>query len=188
MNSRTIGTWVAAGLAAIAAPAHAASPRAASGAGLEATLDFIRDKLGQQGRIDYAGAMHDSADNTNWVNRFNVEASNVTADIASCRVGFHWRTGVDGKQGQDFDTGFRFSQLQTVALTSMEEDVNRLAAKDGHPTWTGKINPPVWVLTASTSAGERFVVDFRDRDLADRVIRAMTHAMKLCGGAKAEAF
>src|SRR5947209_15427043 len=77
---------------ASAAPAKAAhkkpppKPAAAEGPSLAVTLAYIRDKVAQQGSVAYAGASHDSADNTNWVNQFTVEASDVTVDEAGCRV------------------------------------------------------------------------------------------------------
>lgn len=163
-----------------AAPPHVASRPVAAPGEPAATLRIIADALRQQGRIEYAGAMHDSSDNSDWVNHFNVEASNVTADPAHCHIGFRWTTGVDGKQVSDSDSSFDFATLQSVALTSMEQDVNRLAADGGHASWTGRVTPSIWVITATAANGSSVVADFRDYALAEQIRGAMTRAGRLC--------
>lgn len=168
--------------------ATAASSKAVTGPGLAETLEFIRGKVSQQGKINYAGTTHDAADSSDWVNQFSVEATNVTADPATCAVKFHWTTAVDGKEAQDFDTSLEFANLESVVLTSMEQDVNRTSAKAGHPTWTTRVNPSIWVVTSTLPDGTNYVVDFQESDLAERVVKAMTHAINLCGGNKREAF
>jgi len=178
MTFRSMTTLAFAGLAASATPIMAAP---APSDYLVRTLNVIADNLRAQGRIDYAGAMHDSADGQDWVNQFNVAASNVTVDAANCSVDFHWTTGVDGKPAQDFDTGFVFSSLRGVALTSMEQDVNHLSESGGHPSWTGRVTPSVWVVTATSASGKNYVADFRDYGVAERVVAAMRHAIALCG-------
>jgi hypothetical protein len=191
--ARTFAAIVLAGLTATAVPTHAiagtgARTKASGGPTLAQTLDFIRSKLSQEGKISYAGFTHDASDNSDWVNQFQVEASNVSADPASCSINYHWTTAVDGKSNQDFDTAFEFAKLDRIALSSMEADVEQISSKQGHPTWTSKINPSIWVVTATNVDGSQRVVDFRDQALAERVVSAMNHGMKLCGGAKHEAF
>jgi hypothetical protein len=159
-----------------------------TGQGLDVTLAFIRDKVAQQGPINYASVNHNSAGGADWRDQFNVEASNVTADIPACQLNFHWHTVVDGKVVYDGENGFPFGKVNRVVVTSMEADLARLAAEGCHPTYTSKVTPPVWVLTAYRADGTSNTVDFHDRDLAERVARAMRHAAELCGGTKREAF
>ena len=159
-----------------------------AGQGLDVTLAFIRDKVAQQGPINYAGVTHDSADGASWGTQFNVEASNVTADAPACQLNFHWRTVVDGKASFDGEVTIPFGKVDRVAVTSMEADTTRLTAEGGHPTWTTKVTPAVWVAGYHRVDGRNGSLDFHDRDLAERVARAMRHAAQLCGGTKAEAF
>lgn len=202
MTVRTITILAIAGLAASATPAMSSPQRAPhgikassvrstaarNGPTLAETLEFIRSRLNQQGKINYAGFLHDAADNSNWVNQFDVEATNVTADAAACAINLHWTTAIDGKNVQDRDSSFKFATLESVTLTSMEQDTNQLSARAGHPTWTARVNPPIWVVTASRPDGTNFVMDFRDRSVAERVAKAMKHAILLCGTGKREAF
>ena len=166
--------------------AAAAAPQ--TGQGLDETLGFIRDKVAQQGLIYYAAALHDSADGRSWVSQLSAEASNVTADIPACQLNFHWHTDVDGKVGNDKEGGIPFGKVNQVVVISMEADIVRLTAGAGHPTWTNKVTPAVWVVTTHRTSGPDNSLDFRDRDLAERVARAMRHAAELCGGTKGEAF
>ena len=158
------------------------------GQGLDVTLGFVRDKVAQQGSIYYAGVTRDSAGGRSWSDQFNVEASNVTADVPACQLNFHWRTAVDGKVTYDGEVGIPFGKVDRVAVISMEVDTARLSAEGGHPTWTTRVTPAVWVVGYHRVDGRNGSADFRDRDLAERVARAMRHAAQLCGGTKTEAF
>jgi hypothetical protein len=202
MHFRVIATSCVAALIAnsamaVSAPkarAHHSGKSAAStaaptaGPTLADTLEFIRARLSQEGKISYAGFMHDGSDNSDWVNQFVIEASGVTADSAACQLNYHWTTSVDGVQKQDFDAAFHFTYLDHVALTSMEEDVNRLSANAGHATWVGRVNPSIWVVTAFGPDGAHNVIDFRDAEVAGRVVKAIDHAIDLCGGKKHQVF
>jgi hypothetical protein len=159
-----------------------------TGQGLDVTLAFVRDKVAQQGQIYYASINHNSAGGADWSTQFSAEASNVTADAPTCDLSFHWHTTVDGKAGYDVEGGIPFAKVDHVVITSMEADIARINAEAGHPTWTAKVTPPVWVLTAYRADGRSNSLDFRDRDLAERVARAVRHAAELCGGTKPEAF
>ena len=50
------------------------------------------------------------------------------------------------------------------------------------------MRPAIWVLLVRKSNGHTNTVDFRDRDMAERVAKAMRHAAELCGGAGAMPF
>ena len=177
---------LAAAVAMIGAGAAVAATQ--TGQGLDETLGFIRDKVAQQGLIYYSAALHDSANGANWGNQFNVEASNVTVDIPACQLNFHWHTVVDGKVAYDGEGGVPFGKVNQVVVIGMEADTLRLSVEAGHPTWTNKVTPAVWVVTTHRTSGPDNSLDFRDRDLAERVARAMRHAAQLCGGTKTEAF
>ena len=73
------------GIAAVGSGAAREAQRSA--AGLAETLEFIRDKVAEQGQIIYSASFRDTADGQNWTNSFSVEASNVTDDVSSCSSG-----------------------------------------------------------------------------------------------------
>ena len=169
--------------AAIALSAVSLAGRAAAQSpSLDVTLGFIRDKVAEQGMLAYASTTRDSATGQTWDNQFTVEASSVTRDDNDCTVGFHWHSTVDGKQAQDMETSISFKIVTSATISSMDEDVARLNASGGHAGWVSQMRPPVWVLLIHKSNGHTNTLDFHDRDIAERVAKAVHHAAELCGG------
>ena len=163
-------------LVGVAGQARARSPS------LDVTLSFIRDTVAEQGLLAYASTTRDAATSQTWDNQFTVEASNVVSNRGDCTVGYHWHSTVDGKPAQDMDSTISFKTVTSVSITSMDDDVARLNAKDGHSAWTTQIRPAVWVLLIHKNNGHTNTIDVRDGDMAERVAKAMRHAAALCGG------
>ncbi|MGD0144829.1 MAG: hypothetical protein ABSC92_16885, partial [Rhizomicrobium sp.] len=70
-----------------------------------------------------------------------------------------------------------------VRVASKDQIQNRIDADLGHPTWTTQVNPPVFVVSLyKTTGSPEFSFDFRDEDTANRVAKAFSHAVELCGG------
>ncbi len=160
----------------------AAGNAAAQSPSLDVTLGFIRDQVAEQGQLAYASTTRDPATSQTWDNQFTVEASTVTSDDNACTLGFHWHSTVDGKPAQDLDTTISFKIVTSVSISSMDDDVARLNAAGGHAGWVSQMRPPVWVLLLHKSNGHTNTMDFRDRDMAERVAKAIRHAAELCGG------
>ncbi len=177
----SVAAAIALSVGGLAGRATAQSPARAPS--LAVTLGFIRDKIAEQGRLAYASTTRDSANGQTWDNQFTVEASNAARDDGDCSVGFHWRSTVDGKPAQDLDVHIPFKIVTSVSISSMDDDVARLNAGGGHSGWVTQIRPPIWVLLLHRSDGHTNTVDFADRDMAERVAKAMRHAADLCGGA-----
>ncbi len=160
-----------------------ASPAIAQGRSLESSLNFIRDQIVSQGRIDYVANLHDSATNQSWTNQFSALASNVTVDVSGCRIGFHWFTSLDGKTVQDMDGGLPLRLASAVSVVNREQEIRSQVVEAGHPTWVATVSPAVWVVTVKTST-KSHVLDFTNQDTAERVVRAIDHVMDLCGSPK----
>jgi hypothetical protein len=173
---RSFGVFVFGLATASGAAAQSNSPS------IDVTLGFIRDKIAQQGQINYGSSTHDATTNQTWANQFTVEASNVSADPSDCTVGFHWHSTVDGKQASDLDTAIRFKIVTSVQVSSMTDDIARLNADGGHTSWTSQISPAITVVLLRKSDGHTNTADFRDHDMAERVAKAMRHAADVCGG------
>lgn len=165
-----------------------ASHAAAQSPTLDVTLGFIRDAVAQQGKLNFASTTRDPADGQSWDNQFTVEASNVTSDESQCTIGWHWVSTVDGKSAQDLDAEVDFKIVTSATITSLDDDIARLNASDGHAAWVSQMRPPIAVLLVRKSNGHANTVDFSDRDLAERVAKAVRHAADLCGGTKSEPF
>ncbi len=160
------------------------------GPSLEVTMKFIQDKLNDVGLINYAGYYHDNATGSDWTDRFQVQATGVVADPGACRVSFHWKTVRNGTTFADLDVGFSLKAVGDIVVLPADQNQKAIDTAAGHPEWTCRIDPGVFVLNARRTdikGGNSF--DFSDEQMANRVAKAMVHAVELCGGgAKPEPF
>jgi hypothetical protein len=194
---------------------------AESGPTLAATMQYIQEKLSEQGKVGWAETF---SNRPGWTQREFVIHSDVMADPAACAL---YTTGtvdiiVDLPQGKTFSIGgkpvtaddlrthivemdtFFFKQIEKVTVEKQQDMANQAFVEAAHPEITVTVTPPVfavklWASTAvfsshtSTTKGNQPPVEkdaatktnglfFRDEDTANRVAKAMTHAMQLCGG------
>jgi hypothetical protein len=159
------------------------------GPSLEVTMKFIQDKVNAVGPVNYAAYYHDNAvgagePGADWTSQFANEASNMVADAGACRISYHWRTGTGyGEVASDLDTGFLLKDVQDIAVMPMEQLHKEVDTAAGHPSWSSRIDPPVFALKVRITDTLGFKnVDFFDEQLANRVAKALVHAVELCGG------
>lgn len=160
--------------------------RPSGGPPLDETLKFIIENISEQGVINYAAVNHDAVNNQQWVDQFTAEDGNVRVDPADpCRLDYHWKAIRDGAPIFDKDAWLDFRLVKSVPVISMAQSMSEVNAAAGHPTWTAQVNPPIAVVDVKSSGGAENVFDFKDADTANRVARAILHAVQLCGGGKA---
>jgi hypothetical protein len=163
-------------------------PRPAdAGPGLADTMKFIVDKLGSMGRVNYVTYIHDNTVGNDWNNKFSAEASNVRQGAQACRIDYHWWQSRNGEVIANQDLWFYFQTIQEVVVEPRDQDVKEADAKAGHPEWTTRVDPPVFVIKAKWSNGEGYFYSY-DESLAGRVAKALVHAVELCGGGNKEPF
>ena len=170
---------LAAALLVLAVPSQAF----AAGKTLKETMTFLRESLAGPGEISYSIKMHDSADGADWSQAMTGHASSVKYDAANCTLSYHWRTTSDGKQIQDFDSTWYLANGRKVSLASREEEIRTQATSGGHPTWTAIVSPSIWVVTV-TFKDTSGVANFTSKEKAEKFVRAVDHAMELCGADK----
>jgi len=206
-------------LASAACGQRAAPPPdrpADGGPALAATMQFIQEKLSQQGQVGSAEILSNGVTKRNYVN-----VSDVMADPAACTL---YTTEIvdsttDLPKGQVLKPGFSiedlhthivetdtipFRQIEKITVEKLEDIVNQKYSETAHPEIKAAITPPLfyvnlWASSAvfsshtSTTKGKQGAVEkdstnknigitIRDEDTANRVAKAMTHAMELCGG------
>jgi hypothetical protein len=163
-----------------------------SGPSLAATMQFIQEKLSEQGRVNFAVYTHDNADNTDRVDKYSVENTNVKADPAECSIQFHINSTFNGSLIEDRSTGHKFQDIAEIEIRTGEQHQNQIEAESGHPTRETKVNPRIFVLVGHRrgvgKGGFYFTYLFTDEDTANRVAKAMTHAVELCGGGNNDPF
>jgi len=181
-----------------AAPQQGVSPATsppADNSSIEVTMKFIQDKLNAVGKVNYTLHWHDNADDTYGIVQINLEESNVVAEPASCWIKYHLKI-VNGTTFDERDNGFFLSDVQDLVVARGEQEANKHYTASGYPTVDSKIDPPIFWLVArrvekenqlsvAQTAGEDAFV-FTNEEMADRVAKAMLHAVKLCGGGHQE--
>ncbi|MGO8756793.1 MAG: hypothetical protein ACLQG3_01590 [Terracidiphilus sp.] len=194
---------------------------AGSGPTLAATMQYIQEKLSDQGQVGWAKTLSNKPGITE---REFILISDVMADPAACTL-YTTETvdiSVDLPQGKTFSVGGKpitaddlrthivemdttsFKQIEKVTVEKYQDVANQAYAEAAHPEVTVTVTPPIfcvklWASSAvfsahtSTTKGSQAPVEkdgssktngltFRDEDTANRVAKAMTHAMELCGG------
>jgi hypothetical protein len=136
--------------------------------------------------VTYAHYVHDSATGSDWVIQVTDELSNVVASPNLCRIDLHRRTTMNGNVRQDIDAGFDLKVVQDILVLPLEQELNYIDADAGHPTWSSKLSPSLWTVAARRKAG-RYGIFFREEEMANRVAKAMAHAVELLNCAAAAA-
>jgi hypothetical protein len=93
----------------------------------------------------------------------------------------------NSKAFRDMDYVFSLRTVQEIVVKPYEQYGTDRLAKNGHPdTIVTATNPPITALVVRQPHGVENVFIFTDASLADRVAKAMVHAVELCGGGKGE--
>jgi hypothetical protein len=150
--------------------------------GLEATMKFIQDKLNSIGPVKYVAHTHDVRNGGDWTNKFDDDVSRLVANPSVCRIYYHWFTSVEEKVTMDKDVGFALYDVQKIRVLTREELFNSDNAAMGRASWTVKVESPVYVLLVQRPAPRENHFVFLDQDLANRIAKALAHAVELCGG------
>jgi len=206
--------------------APAPAKPADSGPTLAQTMQFIQEKLSQQGQVAWAET---SSSQPGLTMRYFVSIGDVMADPAACTLyttytinhtidlppGKTLKPGITADdlhiQAVETDTA-PFKQIEKITVEKKQDVENQAFAEAAHPEISLTVSPAVyyvklWASSAvfsghtSTTKGKQAPVEkdvtsktngitIRDEDTANRIAKAMTHAMELCGGgvAKKELF
>ena len=156
-----------------------------SGPTLDVTVQFIQEKLNSLGKVNLVAFNHDSSDNSDYSINKSFEASNVSYDASAQQFNFHWNEWVNSSQTQNKDAGFNLAHVTNVVVkpyTQYQLDINAKAGKPNLvPTST---TPPITVMVVNRDDNDNNAFFFVDSTLADRVARAINHAVELAGGNK----
>jgi hypothetical protein len=156
-------------------------------ASLKDTMKFVQDKL--PGKVNYIVYGHDNIAGTDSVLKRSFVLSNVSADADACHISFHYQfdsgknTGIVNKDEDIF-----LKQVRQVALKQMDQVIQQADAKSGHPERTVKVDPPIFLVVVSKIDNHSMMFNFYEDTIADRVSKALLHAVELCGGGNQEPF
>jgi hypothetical protein len=160
---------------------------------LAETMQFIQDKLNGVGKISFVVFFQNANNGSSWTQTLAYENGKFVADPSHCHISYHRRATNSGRAfGKTFvnnDKDFWLRNVQNVVVWPYEQSYNEWSAKTGNPNIIAtSSNPPITELSARRPHGEEDFFYFTDADLADRVAKAMVHAVELCGGGNKDKF
>jgi len=192
--------FVAVAVTAVLAQQKKAAPPPAKaadeGPSLEVTMKFIQDKVYSIGQVNFISYAHSGITGQDFTAQFRLEISKpVLTGSSNCMFFFHERSVVQGELRHDKDFGIPFKDVEDIKsvekilVMSEEQNLKEKDSANGHPEMSSRVDPPVFVVQAIRSDNYKNDLYFVDEELANRVAKAMVHAVELCGGgSKPEAF
>jgi hypothetical protein len=155
---------------------------AADGPSLAVTMQFIQDKMNEQGKINYALYTHDNAKGEDWpVYNISIEASNVVANPATCRITWHKVTTNGGKVGFNDNLSLDLRNVLTFEVRTSTYEAKMEDTANGNPQLDKRQDPPYFTVTAKLRGNTETPLFFSSEEMANRVAKAMVHAVELCG-------
>lgn len=193
-----------------------------SGPTLAATMQFIQEKLSEQGQVSWAESSSNIPD---VVTRNFFSIMDVMADPAACTlymsatfdqstdipkgkvltIGGKKLTAEDLKKHNIDTETLSFKQVEKIVYFIMQDYRNATFKQAAHPEITATVKPPVYCLSLSSSnavvvtshssttvgnqapvvndgSGKSVLITIRDEETTKKLVKAMTHAVELCGG------
>jgi hypothetical protein len=166
---------------AVPPPPQPASDKPA-GPSLEVTMKFIQDKLNEIGTVNFAAYFHDSSDNSDWVQKISVTYSNAVANPGACSFSYHRLAISNGSKQHDENVIINLHDVQSIVVLPNEQNWQMHLARNGDTTNTIKDVPDIYDMNIKLPKGDDYSISFYEQETADRVAKAMVHAVELCGG------
>jgi hypothetical protein len=182
------------------------------GPSLKVTMKFIQDKLNGHGEVNSVLTVSNSRNNSDVSTSISLTMSGADANPASCALSVTETWAQPGLR-QDRRIEFSFQEVEKLFVSSWADANNRRSAEGGNPGFTEEFAPSVFSLTVVMQEGKLLRVHihesdegrqaddsdlspspkredliFREEETAQRVAKAMVHAVELCGGGNKEPF
>ncbi len=180
----------------LAQTAVAPPPKPAdSGPSLDVTMKFIQDKVSSNGSVTCTAILTDTStgeESTSIKQGCGFVTTHVVADPAACTISFHRKYfRYDGSVRREGDYSLDLRKVEDISVMPIAQFWNRDGVQiQGVSCCT--VTPEVYVVWPrpvdarySRSGGE---FHFYSEEMADRVAKALTHAVELCGGGNKEPF
>ena len=156
-----------------------------NGPSLEVTMKFMQDKMNEQGKINYTLNTHDNAKGEDWpVYYIGIEASNVVANPATCRITWHKVTTNGGNVGMSRDLSLDLRNVLTFEVRTSTYEAKMEDTANGHPELDKRQDPPYFAVTARLRDKTETPLFFSSEEMANRIAKAMVHAVELCGSSQ----
>lgn len=168
--------FAAAGMAQTAVPPP---PKPAdSGPSLAVTLQFIQEKVNSIGAVNWNAF----AATSEAPHRTSVEVTIPSIDPSSCTMSYRYQ---EPPTSAGYTETLAFADVEDVTVGPWEQYIDRVNAAAN----VASTQPPTLYLAFNRPNKKGHMgLFFQDASLADRVAKAITHAVELCGGGNKEPF
>lgn len=152
---------------------------------LTAAMAVIQKELNSIGKLTFV--VHVSNADEKGSSTFSEQLSSVVADPATCTIHYHFWKMMHGDVVNDEDVSLNLHNMLGVWTMSAEQYFQKAVEKEG-PSPDGdrgyymKFDPTMFVVVMRMSEDDDEGFSFTDEKQADRVGKAMTQAVQLCGG------
>ena len=162
---------------------QAAAPPKKSGPSLQETMEFIQDRMIDNRHVGFVATVQ-SIDGSTHEDTFVEEFSNDRADARACVISRHRKLTYKGAPSADNDTQTSLVDAEDVVVEPEAQALSAQYASGGFPDWTvPSTNPSITlVVVRHPNHNMDYWLEFSNATLADRVAKAVTHAIELCGG------
>jgi hypothetical protein len=162
------------------------APLRGDAATLKDTLKFVQEKL--PGKVSYIIYPHDNVAGSDLTPiKRSFKLSDVSVDADHCSISFHGQFDKGGDSAYiDKDSDLSLKEVKEITSTQLEQVIQLGNAKAGHPEIGVKVDPAIFVVVVKSNRSTMF--NFFDENLADRVSKALQHAVDLCGGGHQDPF
>jgi hypothetical protein len=185
---RTLGLLIVMLIAALGAVGQSKVPPPPKpgdqGPSLNVTMQFIQDKLNNLGKVSWVEVKHNSKDGTDARQSLVHELSAVVADAAACKISLHRKVTSDNAANPfDYEMTLPLKMVENLSVMTQEQHTNLWFAQRAQPEITTSVSPSISALLIhfSDKRQDEFFAFF-DEDLANRLAKAMVHAVEICGG------
>jgi hypothetical protein len=149
------------------------------------SIQFISDKINQQGTVNVAGYVHDNATTKDSLTRESWEQSKFSIDPhGKCKMSYHKKITINGNITEDSDFWVMLQGVLKVEVLPIEQAWKRFDSKNGDTTLSYKADPAVSVVRLNVADGTYRDFAFYENDLATRVGKAFERVIDICGGGK----
>lgn len=153
---------------------------------LKETMKVIQDGLNGVGPIEYDVKYHNNSTGEDRTVHSRQEISKVSADPDSCYLIYEHQSYLNNKHHQ-FGYVVHLKTVMKVAVVTEEQDLKKGDLAMGHPEFSTHVTPPVFVVQAMKSdPNDQNTFVFLNEEQANRMAKALAHAVELCGGRKLE--
>lgn len=162
--------------------------KGSKGPSLETTLHFIRDKLLAMGAVNYI-EKKSFATGEKDTQQVTVQFMDVTPNSADCVINYKVKylfhsLGTVSPGPQVVQSVLHLNKVEKIVVITQNKLAEETNAKAGWPGEISEIDPPIFAV----DAGDGWAFPFYDQDMANRVARAISHAVELCGGGSKDPF